>query len=73
MGEPMDVEGECNARLYIGDNYGDNHATMRCRLRPDHKGEPHKETYDGGTAGQVTVTWENDEDERKLPVFQENE
>lgn len=30
-GEPEDVDGECNARLYIGDNYGDNHATMRCQ------------------------------------------
>lgn len=63
LGEPEDVEGECNARLYIGDNYGDNHATMRCGLTPGHKG-PHKETYlQPGNDGTVIVTWDVDEKE----------
>lgn len=59
-GEPSDRDGECNARLFIGDIYGDNHATMRCQLAPGHLGV-HQETYDGAFAGKVTVTWENDE------------
>ena len=50
-GEPEDVNGECNKRLHIGDNFGDNHATMRCQLAPGHAGL-HQERYDG-----VTVTW----------------
>lgn len=61
MGEPEDVEGNCNARLFIGDNYGDNHATMRCQLKPGHDGQ-HCETYhQGWRGGTVTVCWERDE------------
>jgi hypothetical protein len=59
FGSPKDVEGECNAWLFIGDDYGDNHATMRCQLPKDHDG-PHKEVYKRkGT--DVTVTWEGDD------------
>ena len=61
MGEPEDVEGECNAHLYIGDNYGDNHATMRCQLPQGHEGY-HKEVFRQGTA---IVTWEKDETEEE--------
>jgi len=61
-GPPQDVEGECNARLEIGDDYGDNVATMRCQLSPGHDGR-HKEEYN--SHGQkVIVTW--DKDERKI-------
>jgi len=56
MGEPEDVEGQCNARLFIGDNYGDNHATMRCQLEPGHEGD-HEEKY-GRPPQKVTVRWE---------------
>jgi hypothetical protein len=56
-GEPTDVAGQCNARLYIGDNFGDNHATMRCQLAPGHLG-PHVETYQDG---DVRVEWKRDE------------
>jgi len=58
-GEPDNVEGECNARLFIGDNHGDNHATMRCQLLPGHNGW-HREMYKGG-GGHVAVTWEKDQ------------
>ena len=62
-GEPEDVQGECNARLFIGDIHGDGHATMRCQLKPDHTG-PHQERYNAGDdafPNWVTVTWEQDE------------
>jgi len=59
-GEPKDVAGKCNARLEIGDNFGDNHATMRCQLEPGHRGN-HRETYKTRSAGEVTVEWEKDE------------
>lgn len=59
MGTPEDVAGECNARLYIGDDYGDNHATMRCGLFPSHE-PPHKEVFER-RGGMVTVTWDHDE------------
>lgn len=61
FGPPKDVDGECNSHLYIGDDYGDNHSTMRCRLLKGHDG-PHREEFrrDGG---QVVVTWEKDERE----------
>ncbi len=60
FGEPEDVAGECNAKLYIGDNFGDNHATMRCQLFPGHEGR-HREMYQTSVAGTVTVEWDKDE------------
>ena len=59
-GEPEDVPNNCNARLSIGDNFGDNHATMVCQLDPLHEG-PHQEKYKSNSAGQVVITWEKDE------------
>lgn len=59
--EPKDRNNECNAHLYIADNFGDNHATIRCQLRPGHNG-PHKEEFERG-GRPVTVTWYIDEKE----------
>jgi len=52
-----DVPGQCNAHCYIGDNYGDGSATMRCALEPNHEG-CHKEIFRDGTC---ILTWEKDE------------
>jgi hypothetical protein len=60
MGPPKNVEGECNARLTIGDDFGDNVATMRCQLAPGHEGK-HREVYKSRVAGQVTIEWERDD------------
>lgn len=50
---------ECKAELHIGDDHGDNHATMRCQLPKKHDG-PHREEFErSGTP--VIVTWEVDE------------
>jgi hypothetical protein len=59
FGEPQDVEGECNARVFIADNYGDGCATIRCQLALEHNGM-HREQYkrDSGT---VTIAWVTDE------------
>lgn len=57
-GEPDDVPGECNARLYIGDNFADNHATMRCSLEKGHEGL-HFEKYKSQGSGKVIISWEN--------------
>ena len=59
FGEPSDKEGECNARLFIADNYGDNSATIRCQLAPNHDGL-HREVFDR-EGGAVTITWVADE------------
>ena len=58
MGPPKKVRGQCNARLEIGDDYGENCCTMLCQLEPKHKG-PHQETWDlDGDPNQIaTVTW----------------
>jgi len=58
VGEPKDVAGQCNAHLHIGDDDGDNHATMRCQLLPGHIGL-HVEVY--GDGQRVVVSWEQDE------------
>jgi hypothetical protein len=57
FGEPKDVNGECNARLYLGDDYGDNTCTIRCTLTLGHGG-PHRETCRDGT---VIILFDRDE------------
>lgn len=57
MSRPEDVAGECNAHLYLADDYGDNEATMRCGLPSDHNGR-HREVCRGG---DVTIEWRVDE------------
>jgi len=59
FGKPEDVEGECNAHLYLGDDYGDNQTTIRCQLPKGHEG-PHTEWFYRGE-GKVTIAWEKDE------------
>jgi hypothetical protein len=66
-GPPKDIPGLCNARLYIGDDFGDNRATMLCQLPPGHTG-PHREDYNttnphGPGSGTVTIEWTRDERE----------
>jgi hypothetical protein len=60
-GEPLDVDGECNARLYIGDNYEDNHVTMRCSLQPKHEGLHAVKIIRDGQDEPITISWSNDE------------
>jgi len=58
-GPPKDVEGECNARLYLGDDWGDNRCTIRCKEAPEHEG-PHRETFMRDDT-PVVITWVKDE------------
>lgn len=55
-----DVPGQCNAHLYIGDDFGDNSATIRCQLPFGHEGA-HIEKFSRGEGAAVTVTWDKDE------------
>ena len=83
FGRPKDVKGECNARLSIADDMGDNSATIRCKLQPGHDG-PHKECYNAGYHGDVnnvTITWDKDSREQvgvavgdgeEVPVFDDD-
>jgi hypothetical protein len=59
FGEPADNETECNARLFLGDNYGDGTTSIRCQLVPDHQGL-HKEEFERN-GRTVTITWAIDE------------
>ncbi len=59
-GEPEDIPNECNARLYIGDNFGDNHATIRCGLQKGHPGI-HNEKFKRGSGNEVFISWTHDE------------
>ena len=56
-GPPKDVPGECNARLEIGDDYGDNTATIRCSQEPGHEGR-HRETFMHDEGKQAIVEWD---------------
>jgi len=69
-GEPMPVEGKCNARLHVFDNYGDNHTTMRCELVPPHDG-PHQEVWVSQGSGRVTVTWEREDPQIEIDKLQQ--
>lgn len=62
LGEPSDADGECNARLFIADNYGDNSASIRCQLARGHD-DLHREQFER-SGGTVTITWVADERER---------
>ena len=58
---PKDVEGECNARLFLADDHGDNGTTFRCQRRPGHA-HGHRERFpQPGGNGTVTVFWPIDE------------
>ena len=39
FGPPKDVQGECNARMVIGDDSGDYDCTFRCVLSANHGGQ----------------------------------
>jgi hypothetical protein len=54
----------CAAELHIGDDYGDNYATMRCQLEEGHDG-PHQEVF--SRDGPVVVTWVCD-DSKEQPT-----
>ena len=62
FGPPKDVPGQCNVRLQIGDDYGDNCTTFRCQLPVGHDGR-HQEEFVNGVP--ITVLWDkgNQEDE----------
>lgn len=65
-GAPDDVPGECNARLHLGDNFGDGTCTCRCTLEPDHDG-PHQELSRHGLMSEdslaphhIVIQWQGD-------------
>ena len=67
FGPPKDVEGKCNARLFLADDYGDNNCTIMCQLEPNHF-SLHKETFmrtwliDGRrVVSEIVITWQEDE------------
>jgi hypothetical protein len=62
FGPPEDIEGKCNARLHIGDDFGDNTSTHLCALDPGHEG-PHREEW-GCKDQKVCLTWTFDEGDR---------
>ncbi len=49
----------CLAELHIGDDFGDNHATIKCQLPKGHSG-PHQETFQRKRT-PVVITFECDE------------
>lgn len=60
FGGPDDKPGECNARLFLSDDHGDNTCTIRCGLLPDHDGN-HREVFTRDTSGKVNIAWAKDE------------
>jgi len=60
FGPPKDVEGKCNARLFLADDYGDNHCTILCGLGVAHK-DMHQEKFTRPSCGRVAIQWEKAE------------
>lgn len=50
---------KCPAELYIFDDHGDNHATIKCQLEKGHAGM-HTEVF-WHTGHEIVVQWEQDE------------
>lgn len=69
-GPPQDVQGECNARLYLGDDYGDNECTIRCQREPEHEGK-HREVF-GSDGRRVIIEWEKDERQEREEALNDN-
>lgn len=65
MNKPKDVSGECNAHIYIGDDWGDGTATFRCDLPKGHKCQ-HRDLFNRGV-----MFW--NEDERDYNIYEECE
>lgn len=59
MGPPAPTEGNCNSKLCLGDDYGDNECTFLCNLPPKHEGL-HSETSRGG---RLIIQWDESEAE----------
>ena len=59
MGQPRDVEGECNAWLILADDYHDNPCTIRCGLPAGHSGAHREEFQRDGQP--VVILWYIDE------------
>lgn len=56
----------CNAHLFIGDDFGDNRATMRCQLETGHAGkhvECFRQNEETHCSRNVRVEWEGDDRE----------
>lgn len=58
-GGTHDVPGECNARLFLSDDHGDNECTIRCNRPPGHEGV-HREDFDRD-GDPVVIVWTRDE------------
>ena len=50
----------CKAELHIGDDFGDNHATMKCQLEKDHGG-CHIEKWNNNEGDLRLVSWHGDD------------
>jgi hypothetical protein len=73
FGPQKDKPNQCNARMFLGDDYGDNDATFRCQLPVGHEG-PHQEKFERKqmaptdiwpnppkSCGKAVISWEFDE------------
>jgi len=54
------VSDKCNAELHIGDDFGDNHATMICQLEKDHGG-CHIEKWNNNEGDLRLDSWHGDD------------
>jgi predicted nucleic acid-binding Zn ribbon protein len=55
-------QAQCGARLFLGDDYGDNTCTHRCQMVEGHEGK-HTEIFPRSAGGFVRVEWDADERE----------
>lgn len=58
-GPPKDKPNECNARMFLGDDWGDNRCTIRCSLARGHEGR-HVEAFKSEQHGRVRISWAMD-------------
>jgi len=73
FGEPKDVDGQCNARLFLSDDYGDNDCTIRCQLSPNHTGLHEENFKHKGKPVKITWIFDEKKDENKEEFEEEEE
>lgn len=60
----------CGAHFYIGDDHGDNEATMVCNLPPEHNGRHCCAFQRQGQKNEVVLSWDTDERAPRLNKWQ---
>lgn len=72
LNQPILNPNECGAEMSIGDDFGDNSATILCQFRKNHPENYHMESYNDHDRDDnpiiVRIVWQTEEQKREHPI-----